>query len=102
MTKEEWTGLLEAHEHWRAHNKHGDVVVIENTLNGRWYAIDPLSNVSPKEAEATLEGSREPQELHTISRIVGYYSRTDNWNKSKAGELESRRRGDYSLPEKGA
>lgn len=30
-----------------------------------------------------------------ISRIVGYYSVIRNWNKSKKGELASRRRGNY-------
>ena len=32
-----------------------------------------------------------------ITRIVGYYSRVNNWNKSKVGELKDRRRGDYSV-----
>ena len=32
-----------------------------------------------------------------VTRIVGYFSRIDNWNKSKIGELKDRRRGNYSL-----
>jgi ribonucleoside-triphosphate reductase len=32
-----------------------------------------------------------------MTRIVGYYSRVNNWNKSKLGELKDRRRGNYRL-----
>lgn len=32
-----------------------------------------------------------------ITRIVGYYSRIDNWNKSKLGELKDRQKGNYSV-----
>jgi hypothetical protein len=35
--------------------------------------------------------------LYGITRIVGYYSRISNWNKSKIGELQDRHRGDYSV-----
>lgn len=33
-----------------------------------------------------------------ISRVVGYYSRIENWNKSKQGELKDRHKGNYSVP----
>lgn len=35
--------------------------------------------------------------LHGITRIVGYYSRTTNWNKSKIGELRDRQQQNYAL-----
>lgn len=35
--------------------------------------------------------------VHGITRIVGYYSRISNWNKSKIGELHDRHIGDYSI-----
>ena len=35
--------------------------------------------------------------VHGITRIVGYYSRINNWNKSKLGELKDRHRGHYGL-----
>jgi len=35
--------------------------------------------------------------VYGITRIVGYYSRINNWNKSKLGELKDRQRGNYSL-----
>ena len=36
-------------------------------------------------------------EVYGITRIVGYFSRISNWNKSKLGELSDRHKGDYSL-----
>jgi ribonucleoside-triphosphate reductase (formate) len=39
-------------------------------------------------------GSRN---VYGITRIVGYYSRINNWNKSKIGELVDRHKGNYSL-----
>jgi len=36
-------------------------------------------------------------EVHGITRVVGYFSRIENWNKSKIGELKDRRRGSYSV-----
>ena len=35
--------------------------------------------------------------LHGVTRIVGYYSRINNWNKSKIGELRDRHLGDYKV-----
>jgi ribonucleoside-triphosphate reductase len=32
-----------------------------------------------------------------MTRIVGYYSRVKNWNKSKLGELKDRQKGDYGV-----
>lgn len=33
--------------------------------------------------------------VYGISRVVGYYSVIDNWNKSKQAELKSRQKGNY-------
>lgn len=35
--------------------------------------------------------------LYGVTRIVGYYSRISNWNKSKVGELHDRHMGRYSV-----
>ncbi len=37
------------------------------------------------------------ERLYGVTRIVGYYSRTSNWNKSKLGELRDRHKGNYSV-----
>ncbi len=36
-------------------------------------------------------------DVYGLTRIVGYFSRVDNWNKSKRGELKDRHEGDYSV-----
>ena len=35
--------------------------------------------------------------VYGMTRVVGYFSRIPNWNKSKVGELKDRRRGNYSV-----
>jgi len=39
----------------------------------------------------------ESTDVYGITRIVGYFSRVNNWNKSKIGELKDRHRGNYSV-----
>jgi len=36
-------------------------------------------------------------EVTHMARIVGYYSKINNWNKSKLGELADRHKGDYVI-----
>jgi len=47
--------------------------------------------------EDVLTGKREPQVLFHMTRVVGYYSRVDNWNQSKVGELKDRQKGNYAM-----
>ncbi len=47
--------------------------------------------------EEVLVGKREPQVLQHMTRVVGYFSRVENWNKSKVGELKDRQKGEYSV-----
>ena len=53
-----------------------------------------------KNLERVLYGEKHPRPLEHITRIVGYYSAVENWNKSKLGELKDRqlgkKRGGYS------
>jgi ribonucleoside-triphosphate reductase len=35
--------------------------------------------------------------VYGISRVVGYFSRIDNWNKSKQAELRDRQKGNYKV-----
>jgi ribonucleoside-triphosphate reductase len=39
----------------------------------------------------------ESHNVYGVTRIVGYFSRISNWNKSKLGELKDRHRGNYSV-----
>ena len=47
--------------------------------------------------EDILVGDREARELRHMTRIVGYYSQIENWNKSNLGELKARQAGDYCI-----
>ncbi len=38
------------------------------------------------------------KDVYGITRIVGYFSRVNNWNRSKIGELKDRHKGDYAIP----
>lgn len=44
-----------------------------------------------------MSGKREPAVLQHMTRVVGYYSKIENWNPSKLGELNDRQKGDYEL-----
>jgi len=39
------------------------------------------------------------EDIYNITRIVGYFSRVNNWNPSKLAELEDRHKGNYNLGE---
>jgi len=41
--------------------------------------------------------TRKSINLEGITRIVGYYSRVSNWNKSKVSELKDRHTGNYAF-----
>lgn len=40
---------------------------------------------------------QEPEVLRHMTRVVGYYSRISNWNRSKVGELKDRHKGQYAI-----
>lgn len=48
---------------------------------------------SAAEVVNVVAGDREGEILEGQSRIVGYFSKVRNWNKSKLGELSDRQRG---------
>lgn len=37
------------------------------------------------------------EKVYGITRVVGYFSRVDNWNKSKTAELRDRKKGNYQV-----
>jgi len=39
----------------------------------------------------------EKEVVDGMTRIVGYFSKVSNWNKSKIGELKDRRKGKYKI-----
>jgi len=72
-----------------------DEVVVRHRPTRLAWAL-PVSEVLAhpwEELEAVLTGKREPHLMMHLSRIVGYYSRVDNWNRSKLAELRDRQKG---------
>ena len=60
--------------------------------------VENIKNVSvAQEFVKIIQGERSPIILNGITRIVGYFSRVNNWNRSKIGELRDRRKGVYSV-----
>ncbi len=35
--------------------------------------------------------------VYGMSRVVGYYSKIENWNKSKKAEFKDRQKGNYTV-----
>ena len=52
-----------------------------------------LHDATWEELRPILLGLREPSALHHITRVCGYFSRVENWNPSKVGELADRQAG---------
>jgi hypothetical protein len=85
-----------------------DMLVIENNrvlpnVEGHQTTVDvvELFGKITDEDEAfnfvrVVNNDRDKIVLHGVTRIVGYYSRTHNWNKSKIGELRDRQNGYYA------
>lgn len=49
--------------------------------------------------EAVMTGKAPAKIMNWMSRVVGYFSRIQNWNKSKLAELRDRQAGSYTAPE---
>lgn len=74
-------------------------VIVEYTPSGLTTRI-PVEAVEKADwatIEDVLVGNREPVVLQHMTRVVGYFSRVENWNQSKIGELKDRQRGDYAI-----
>ena len=76
-----------------------DFAVVEDLQSGykTTFTVESiLENDWPTLLDLAL-GNKSIDPLYHVTRIVGYYSRIENWNKSKLGELADRRRGNYAL-----
>ncbi len=87
----------------------GDLLVVENsnvspTCEGHQTTVD-VSEIFAKAGDEksaiafvdVINNDRKPIVCEGVTRIVGYYSRTHNWNKSKIGELRDRHGKNYAL-----
>jgi hypothetical protein len=91
----EWLGVLEAQEaDPRLENSVSLPDRIAVRSNGVIFeiAIRSLLEQPWEELESMLTFKRDARLLIHETRIVGYYSQTRNWNRSKLAELADRRR----------
>lgn len=63
--------------------------------------LKAVKEYSWKELEGVLTEKREIKVLDGYARICGYFSRVSSWNRSKLGEQEARRKGNYKIEESG-
>ena len=40
---------------------------------------------------------QQGKDISYVTRVVGYYSKVQNWNRSKVGELRDRHKGEYAV-----
>ncbi len=77
-------------------NVEEDLIVIDDTsksegIYGKYIEIPVKEIMKPlDQLMDVLALKRKDKVLDGITRIVGYYSRVDNWNVSKRGELRDR------------
>jgi len=78
----------------------GELRVVHPPTGALWsLTVAGVKAIDWETLESVLTGKRDAAILRHMSRIVGYYSAVENWNKSKLGELDARRRGNYLIPE---
>lgn len=101
MTVDEVRGIIDENEELEMFVDQKENLIVSNSKTGRFYRIASASvgDLEVKELRAFLMGEREAQELITITRVIGYYSQVQNWNRSKVAELADRRKGTYALSE---
>ncbi len=93
--KVEWLGVREG----RSPGEDEALVCHTETGVKHAVAVSSILEHSWAELEAVLTGKREAHLMIHLTRIVGYYSRVQNWNRSKLAELRDRHAGAYSVRE---
>ncbi|MFW5857846.1 MAG: hypothetical protein ACOCX4_08210 [Planctomycetota bacterium] len=103
MQLEDFFNAVESHEELQGvaidKNSEGGQFIIEH-ITSKMATILPAAAVEKADWDVLqdiLVGRREPEVLYHMTRVVGYYSRVENWNQSKIGELTDRHAGDYAV-----
>jgi len=93
--------LVDAHSELEIAGIRDGTILVKHEPTKALYSVDPelVASEEWEVVEAVLCGTRGAIVLSHMTRIVGYYSQIENWNKSKLGELDARRRGNYFVPE---
>jgi len=97
MTNQEFLDKLDK-ENFEILKENEEYFFVLNKKTDKKYEIrkDILEHTDYKNLISVLSG-REAIVVDGITRIVGYFSKISNWNKSKIGELDDRRKGNYKI-----
>ena len=97
LTEADFTREVSKHPDMDIH-KIDDKIYVRYIPNKSCFAVKPEEISSDwSQVEAVLTEKRPPRALSHMTRVIGYYSLTENWNLSKIGELTARRKGDYGV-----
>lgn len=99
MDLREFYSIVQADDRLTGHSIDGQLARVQVGSAGdvTEYAADTIEANDWDVLRAVALGERNPEVLHHITRVVGYYSQTRNWNESKIGELADRKRGVYGV-----
>ena len=88
----EWLGVIDSDN---------PEAIVRNIPRETIHAISLHSIMSESWAalEGVLTAKRTAKIMRYVTRVIGYYSSTWNWNASKLAELADRHKGQYTLPE---
>ena len=98
MKSVDFLKMLENSSNLELVREYEDKYTVLNLESKKKYSLkkEAISQVDSENILSVLAG-REPIILDGITRIVGYFSKVSNWNKSKLGELKDRREGNYKV-----
>ncbi len=101
LTRDGLIALVETNQlEWQDHEHEGEPGILIRC------PCDKCENEKIHVSLAALPGLRWPQIYRAViggrhvihvTRVVGYYSKVENWNPSKKSELADRKKGDYSI-----
>ena len=77
----------------------GDGFLVVKNGTGYYRIDEDQFDGDEEDLKRIILNHEDPAPLTIMTRIVGYYSRTKDWNRSKVQELEDRRKGSYALKE---
>ena len=99
MTTDEFFDMVENHTDLRGVGLSDTAAVVEHIPTQIYTSITlkGIAEIPENDMIDVLTMQREPEAVITMARVVGYYSRVDNWNQSKLGELRDRKKGNYTV-----
>ena len=76
-----------------------DTVVVEDIESSykTTFAVPVILELPWEELRALATGEKDIAPLYHVTRVCGYFSRVENFNPSKIGELKDRRKGNYAI-----